>query len=75
MSNLSTTVGSRIKRIREQRNMTQVQLCKIAGLYQANLSDIESGKILPSLKTICNICRVTKTSLARFFFGFPENIK
>ncbi len=74
MSALSILVGSRIKRLRERRKLTQVQLCKITGIHQSDLSFIETGNRLPTLGTICTICRATKMPLAMFFMGFPTDL-
>ncbi len=71
MSALSRAIGARIKRIRKQRKLTQVQLSQRTGITQAALSRAETGEDLANISTVRAICRATKTSLARFFFAFP----
>ncbi|MFC8689369.1 helix-turn-helix domain-containing protein [Brevibacillus porteri] len=38
------TLGKRVKLVRKQHNMTQVNFAKSLGISQANLSEIDSGK-------------------------------
>lgn len=54
MKNSINNIGSKIKAVRRQRNMTQNELCGTE-LTRNHLSLIESGKSLPSVKTICYI--------------------
>lgn len=45
-------VGRDIRRIREQQGVTQASLALRSGTSQAAISDIERGKVVPSLATI-----------------------
>lgn len=54
MKNTTVNIGNRIKEIRLQKNLTQNELCGTE-LTRNHLSLIESGKSLPSVKTICYI--------------------
>lgn len=71
---LTCIIGSRIKRLREARKYSQVELCEYIDLHQPDLSDIEAGKRLPNLKTLCDICRALDVSVARFFIGFKNTL-
>ncbi|PKV50838.1 DNA-binding XRE family transcriptional regulator [Aquimarina sp. MAR_2010_214] len=46
------SIGSRIKLIRKQADMTQAQFAEAIGMKQSPLSQIESDKILPSIETL-----------------------
>ena len=52
MKTLSFKLGKNIKRIREQKNMTQGDICRAVGLDRAQMSNIEAGKGNPTLATI-----------------------
>jgi HTH-type transcriptional regulator / antitoxin HipB len=45
-------MGPLIKALRKYRNLTQLQLSKMTGIKQQNISAIESGTQQPSLKTV-----------------------
>ena len=45
-------LGKAIKRIREQKNMSQADICRAVGLDRAYMSNIEAGKGNPTLATI-----------------------
>jgi DNA-binding XRE family transcriptional regulator len=45
-------LGKNIKRIREQKNMSQGDVCRATGLDRAQVSNIESGNGNPTLATI-----------------------
>lgn len=46
------TVANQIKKIREEKHLTQIDLAKLAGISQATLSLLEMGKIKITLE-IC----------------------
>jgi len=50
-------IGKQIKSIRKQHKFTQIQFAKVLNISQGNLSEIESGKLDPSLETVINLCR------------------
>lgn len=41
--------GEAIKKVRESKNLTQEQLGELMGVQKAQISRIESGKIVPAL--------------------------
>ncbi len=57
MNTPSTKLGKNIKRIREQRNMSQGDICREVGFDRAQMSNIEAGKGNPTLATIEKIAR------------------
>lgn len=55
---LQKTIAANLKRIRTERQLTQIQLCELISelgepMYQSGYSRIESGESLPQLDTIC----------------------
>ncbi len=71
MKNSINNIGSRIKSVRLQRQMTQNELCGTE-LTRNHLSLIESGKSLPSIKTICYIAERLDIPIG-FLFSDNEN--
>jgi transcriptional regulator with XRE-family HTH domain len=57
MSNSANQLAANVKRIREQKNMTQGDLCRATGLDRAYVSNIESGNKNPTLATIEKIAK------------------
>jgi transcriptional regulator with XRE-family HTH domain len=57
MKTLTSRLGKNIKRIREQKNMTQGDICRAVGLDRAQMSNIEAGKGNPTLAAIEKIAQ------------------
>jgi transcriptional regulator with XRE-family HTH domain len=53
----------KIKILREQINLSQNQLAKKAKISQSMLSDIESKKVSPTLKTLKKISKALNVKL------------
>ena len=53
-------LGKNIKRIREEKNMTQGDICRAVGLDRAQMSNIEAGKGNPTLVTIEKIAQALR---------------
>jgi len=60
-------VRQRIIDLRIAVGVSTNKLAKIAGIGQSTLSDIESGKVKPSIDTLEKICISLGVSLAEFF--------
>lgn len=56
------TAGEKIKKIRLERGMNQSVLAERAGISQAYLSEIETGKKTPSPQKLATIARVLGVS-------------
>lgn len=54
---LARRIGARIRALRQEAGLTQEGLAWSCDLAKAYLSQIESGKRLPSLSALCNIAR------------------
>jgi transcriptional regulator with XRE-family HTH domain len=52
--------ATNIKRIREEKNITQSELAERSGLKQATLSRIETSVVWPDYNTIVSICDALK---------------
>jgi transcriptional regulator with XRE-family HTH domain len=57
-------VGINIKRLREQKNITLRELAKKAGVSASFISQIETGKVSPSLVTLKNIAKALNITVS-----------
>ena len=57
MKTSSIKLGKNIKRIREQKKMSQGDICRALGFDRAQMSNIEAGKGNPTLSTIEKIAQ------------------
>lgn len=71
------SIGKRIRELRQRLGMSQADFCSKIGVKQSPLSQMESGKILPSIETISNIIRIFNISYSWLIDGIEEkpNIK
>ena len=53
-------IGAEIRRVRKEKKITQKELSEITGIPQASISNIEAGKMNPSLRTIERILQALK---------------
>lgn len=65
--NLYKEIGERLKKARAQKDMTLKQLGDQAGLSVSLLSQIEHGKISPSLSTLFKLSKTLKIPLKSMF--------
>jgi transcriptional regulator with XRE-family HTH domain len=63
MDEISKKLGQNIKRIREQKKMTQGDICRALNLDRGYISSIESGKRNPTLSTIKKLADALKVSV------------
>jgi len=66
-----TALGERIKRLRGERDLQQRQLAEKAGLTPSMVSQIESGRLSPSLNTLGKIASAFGVPIAALFDGKP----
>ena len=57
-------IGMAIRKLREEKRITQEKLARAAGMIRANLSRIEASKHRPTLETIERIASALKVSVA-----------
>lgn len=55
-------IGTRIKKIRKAKKITQDKLSEMAGISPQHMSQIESAKTKLSLPTLINICNALNVS-------------
>ena len=66
-----TPLGGRIKALRMERELQQRQLAEKAGLTPSMVSQIESGRLTPSLNTLGKIAAALSVPIASLFDGRP----
>lgn len=60
--NLSQSIGENISRIRKSRGLTQIELGKLIGINQYQISDYEIGRLHLSDEMIIRFAKALKTS-------------
>jgi transcriptional regulator with XRE-family HTH domain len=66
-----TALGERIKALRRDRELQQRQLAEKAELTPSMVSQIESGRLTPSLHTVGKIAGALGVTIAALFDGQP----
>jgi len=66
-----SSLGERIKALRMERELQQRQLAEKAGLTPSMVSQIESGRLTPSLHTLGKIAAALSVPIALLFDGRP----
>jgi transcriptional regulator with XRE-family HTH domain len=64
---LSDSVGSRLKLVRERARLSQRELARRSGVTNGTLSNIEQGKVSPSIQSLEKILNVIPVTLQEFF--------
>lgn len=72
MSDLLQTIGINIRRYRTGRKMTQARLAEEAGVATTFITQIESAKEIPSLRTISRVADALQVEPYELLI--PENI-
>ena len=68
---MSSALGARIKALRMERELQQRQLAEKAGLTPSMVSQIESGRLTPSLHTLGKVAGALGVTIAALFDGQP----
>ena len=68
---MSASLGERIKALRAERALQQRQLAEKAGLTPSMVSQIESGRLTPSLHTLGKIAAAFGVPIATLFDAQP----
>src|SRR5262245_66503146 len=63
----SLLVGSRIRALRKDRDLTQADLASRIGIQQSDLCRMENGEYKVSLETLFRILSVFEMNIAEFF--------
>ncbi len=67
-------IGARIKRLRLKKSMGLVELGRLAGLSASFLSQLETGRVVPTLRNLSRIAMVFSKDLAYFFEAEPRTL-
>ena len=67
-------IGERIKRLRLKKSMGLVELGKHTGLSASFLSQLETGRVVPTLRNLARIAMVFSKDLSYFFESEPNSI-
>ena len=61
---LSKILGHRIRKLREERNISQQNLAELCNIEKSNMARIEAGRTNPTLHTMYKISSALKVTLA-----------
>ena len=67
-------IGERIKRLRLKKSMGLVELGRHTGLSASFLSQLETGRVVPTLRNLARIAMVFSKDLSYFFESEPKSI-
>src|SRR5579859_2088232 len=67
-------IGERIKRLRLKKSMGLVELGKHTGLSASFLSQLETGRVVPTLRNLARIAMVFSKDLSYFFEAEPQSM-
>lgn len=60
-------IGERIKTIRENKGLKQIELAEMAGISNSYLSDIEKGRTTPSIRTLTRLAEALGVEVGYIF--------
>jgi len=67
-------IGERIKRLRLKKSMGLVELGRHTGLSASFLSQLETGRVVPTLRNLARIAMVFSKDLSHFFEPEPHTL-
>jgi transcriptional regulator with XRE-family HTH domain len=70
----SAHLGQRIKRLRLKRSMGLVELGRQTGLSASFLSQLETGRVVPTLRNLARVALVFNKDLSWFFESPPHSV-
>jgi len=65
-------IGTRLKKLREERNLSQGDIEKRTGLLRCYISRVENGHTVPSLETLERLAASLELPLYQLFFAGDE---
>jgi transcriptional regulator with XRE-family HTH domain len=65
-------IAQQISRVRKRKGMSLTALAQAAGIHKSLLSQIESGKQLPSLQTLFDLLTALDLDISAFFQGITS---
>ena len=70
---LTLMIGNRIIELRNEKHMSQEELCNAAGISRKAMHNIETGKCSVGAITLYKIIEVLGISVSEFFSTFNSN--
>lgn len=67
-------IGERIKHLRLKKSMGLVELGRHTGLSASFLSQLETGRVVPTLRNLARIAMVFSKDLSYFFEAEPQTL-
>jgi transcriptional regulator with XRE-family HTH domain len=67
-------IGARIKRLRLKKSMGRVEMGRLTGLSASFLSQLETGRVVPTLRNLSRIAMVFSKDLSYFFELEPRTL-
>lgn len=64
-------IGVRLRRLRQEKSLTQSQLAKLTGVRQSHISKIENNRSSVSIETLEKIANALGVSPGRLIDGDP----
>lgn len=64
-------IGKRLRELRHQAGLSGNALARQAGVAQSTVSEVESGRTVPSIRALQKLCMAMGISLGDFFSGTP----
>ena len=61
-------IGERLRKLREEKNLSQGHIEKRTGLMRCYISRVENGHNIPSIATLGKFARALDVPMYRFFF-------
>src|SRR5215472_11535691 len=62
-------IGTRLRELRKQRNLSQGDITEVIGLPRSYISRIENGHAVPSLETLQRLAAALDVPLYRLFYS------
>lgn len=66
-------IGRRIRKIRKENGMKQIDLAEKMYLSAESISRLENGKVVCMPEHIANLCKIFEVSADYFYFGKKDN--
>lgn len=70
---MQQNIGPRLRSIRTLRGLSQRKLARLSGVANATISQIEAGKLNPTVSLLKRILDGVPTTLSEFFSDEPES--
>lgn len=67
------SLGSRVKKLRKQKNLTQIELGKLSGIHYTNIGRIENKGAIPQADVLYLIAKSLDTTVSWLLTGKTDN--